>query len=102
MFSIRIKIKGIISKKGHFCHCNCIFPEPCKGLDCKRGPVLVMPVIIRLFKYPQPEQKQSKDKKKSEEKPERRFVRHKKDGDGLENTDPNNSNALEKSSYSSE
>lgn len=61
-----------------------------------------MPVIIRLFRYPEPEQKQSEEKKKSEEKTERRSIHYKEDRKSVENADLDESNALEKSSNSSE
>lgn len=51
-----------------------------------------MPVIIRLFRYPQPEQKES----------ERRFARHKEDRKATENTYSDETNALEKPNNASE
>lgn len=69
-----------------------------------------MPVVIRLFRYPQPAENNSKEKKKSEEKTKektkekikRSSVRHKGNRKGGDSADPDESNALEKSSNFSE
>lgn len=40
------------------------FTEECKHMDCKKPPVFVMPVVIRLFRYPQPEINSKESRKK--------------------------------------